>query len=304
MPIPVTNSKIRAYMDLARIHFVFIWPIIFLAGLFMAFDQYGAFSWSITIKATLISTTGFEAAFILNDIVDIRYDIKDVDWDITRYWRPYGTRPLASGEVSKRNALIIFFVLLSAVATLIFTLPNPNRYYLYVIMAYTYGMEYFYQIIKRSQRLPIAQLLGRTDFMVFAMGGYLCYGGIDLTVVLYGLFFYTLAQVHLGINDLSDYNNDVVRKMNTVTTMYGKHGNLIWILVFMLLHFTLGLTYIAHMGGITYVGYCFACIMFTYIFYRLRKETTPGEAHRAVPLFHLTLLTYMLTIMAEAYAGF
>jgi len=304
MTLPVTNSKLRAYMDLARIHFVFIWPIIFLAGLFMAFDRYGSFSWSMTIKAVLISTIGFEAAFILNDIVDIRYDIKDVDWDITKYWRPFGTRPLVSGEVSKRSAIAIFLALFFIVAILIYTLPTPNRYYLYIIMAYTYGMEYFYQVHKRTQRLPIAQLLGRTDFMVFAMGGYLCYGRPDLTVALYGVFFYTFGEIHLGINDLSDHHNDIVRKMNTVTIMYGRHGNLTWILVFILLHLSLGLPHVVNIGGFVYAAYGFACLMLAYIFNRLKKETTPEEAHRVVPMFHLTMLVYMLSMMAQAYMGF
>ncbi|HPR42174.1 MAG TPA: UbiA family prenyltransferase [Candidatus Methanofastidiosa archaeon] len=304
MSLPCTNSKLKAYLDLTRLHFVFIWPVIFLAGLFMAFDNYGSFSWSITIKAILISTLGFEAAFIQNDIVDIEYDRRDVDWDITKYWRPFGTRPLASGEISKRSAEIMYAVLIVIIAALIYTLPGPNRYYIYAVMAYTFFMEYFYQVMKRRQRFPIAQLLGRTDFMLFAVGGYLCYGRPDLTALLYAVFFYTLAEVHLGINDLSDHHNDIERKMNTVTTMYGRDGNWKWIASFVALHLVLGLPHVVNRGGVAYIGYVFALFTLPYICKRLRTDTTPEEAHRVIPVFHATLLVYMLTMIAGAYMGF
>jgi 4-hydroxybenzoate polyprenyltransferase len=301
MPLPSTNSRLKAYLDLARLHFVPIWPLIFITGLFMAFENYGSFSLHITIKAILISTLGFEAAFILNDIVDIEHDKHDVDWEITKYWRPFGTRPLASEEISRRIALIIFSGLLALVAALIYTFPAPNRYYIYAIMAYTFSMEYLYQMLKRRQSLPLAQILGRTDFMFFAVGGYLCYGRPDTTAFLYAIFFYTLAEVHLGINDLSDHYNDIERGLKTVTTMYGRDGNMRWISAFTALHLTLGLPHVVNRGGVTYLGYACAIIMLLYINNRLWKNTTPREAHRVIPLFHATLLIYMLAMISDAY---
>jgi len=304
MSPPLTNSKLKAYLDLARLHFVFILPIIFIAGPFMTFEDYGSFSHSHTVKAILISTFGFEAVFILNDIVDIDYDRHDVDWRITKYWRPFGSRLLVSEEISKGIAQLIFAALILVVAVLIYNLPTPNRYYLYLIMAYTYIMECLYQVIKRNQGLPIAQLLGRTDFMFFALGGYLCFGRPNIGLVLYAIFFYTLAEVHLGINDLSDYNNDLVRKMNMVTTIYGTYGNMLWIAFFTILHLTLGSLHIINRGGVTFLGLGLALLILPYINLRLRKNTTPEEALRVVPLFHMSMLVYMLTMILDSYLGF
>ncbi|MBN1786030.1 MAG: UbiA family prenyltransferase [Candidatus Methanofastidiosa archaeon] len=297
MSIPSHSSKFKSFLDLTRAHFIIVWPVIFLSGLFMAFEGYGSFDWRITIKAVLISTLGFEAAFILNDIVDIEYDKRDVDWNITKYWRPFGSRPLASGDIGKGSAQFLFAFLLVLVAGLIYTLPTPNRYYLYAIMAYTFSMEYFYQVKKRTQRLPVAQLLGRTDFMMFAAAGYLCYGRPDTALFLYCLFFYTLAEIHLGINDLSDYNNDIERELKTVTTMYGTKGNLRWIIIFTALHVCLSVPFFVYMGGVSLAGFAFGIVMLSYICQRLRRDTSPDEARRVVPLFHLTLLIYMVSII-------
>ena len=70
-------NNVKAYMDLTRLHFFFVWPILFCAGLFLAFQYHNSFSWLLVGQAALIGFLGFEAGLVLNDIVDVpRYKHK------------------------------------------------------------------------------------------------------------------------------------------------------------------------------------------------------------------------------------
>ena len=89
------NVNVKAYMDLTRLHFFFVWPILFCAGLFLAFQYNDGFSWLLVAKAALIGFLGFEAGLVLNDIVDGDIDKKEVEFDkMTKYWRVFGKRPI------------------------------------------------------------------------------------------------------------------------------------------------------------------------------------------------------------------
>ena len=92
------KKNAKAYMDLARLHFFFVWPILFCSGLFFAFQYSDGFSWLLILKVVLIGFLGFEAGLVLNDIVDRDIDKKDVEFDkMTKYWRVFGT-PGRRGE--------------------------------------------------------------------------------------------------------------------------------------------------------------------------------------------------------------
>ena len=81
--------SVRAYMDLTRAHFLFVWPILFYSGLALSFQTYGGFSWELTVTAALIGLFGFVAGLVLNDYVDRDLDKRDLETDkLTKYWRP------------------------------------------------------------------------------------------------------------------------------------------------------------------------------------------------------------------------
>ena len=139
----------------------------------------------------MIGFFGFEAGLVLNDIVDRDIDKKEVEIDrLTKYWRVFGKRPLSSGVIPYKNALMLFFGLVILTSVLIFTLPFDNAINLFVIMIICYCLEVFYQIVKRNQSFPIAQLVGRLDFTLFVLAVYLVVGKWDLILLFFGLFFY------------------------------------------------------------------------------------------------------------------
>ncbi len=224
------NTTLRAYVDLTRLQFSFAWPILFCSGDLLAVSVYGGFSWFALLRVALIGFFGFEAGLILNDYVDREFDRKDTEKDkLTRYWRVFGTRPLAEGLIPPWHALglLVLFVLIAA--GLILTFPAPHSVYALLLMLYCYTIEIFYQEEKRKQTLPIAQIIGRTDFALFPIAGYLIAGRPDAYAILWFVFFYPFALAHLGANDLIDVVNDRARGMNTITTLFGLDRTAFWI---------------------------------------------------------------------------
>jgi len=151
----MTVEKIKAYIDLTRIQFFFVWPLLFLSGLFLSFFQYGGFDWLLVGKAATIALLGFEAGFVLNDYVDRDLDARDIEHDkLTNYWRTFGRKPLASRLIPAMNALILIVVLASVSAALVLTLPSPHSYWILIIMLYSYAVEVFYQIKRENKVSP------------------------------------------------------------------------------------------------------------------------------------------------------
>jgi len=216
------NPTIRAYIDLTRLQFFFAWPLLFCSGYLLATTVYGNFAWFDLARVCLIGFFGFEAGLVLNDYIDRDYDKKDIESDkLTKYWRIYRTRPIPAGLISPNHALGLFIGLAAIATALIVTLPYPHSLIVLLIMLYSYTIEMFYQIEKRQrQQFPFAQLIGRTDFALFPVAGYLCLGNPDLNAFLYFVFFYPFALAHLGVNDLIDVANDRVRGMSTIPILY------------------------------------------------------------------------------------
>ena len=292
------NDTLKSYIDLTRAHFMFAWPLIFCSGLFLAFYNYGGFSWALVIKAILIGLFGFEGGMVLNDYTDRDVDKNDVEYDkLTYYWRPYKSRPLPFGEISSKNAFRLFLLFFIITVSLILTLPFPNSLYVLLIYLYCYFMEYFYQIKKRNQKYPIAQVLGRTDFAIFPVAGYLCVGHPDKTALLYFLFFYPLALSHLGLNDLIDIKNDIARKMNTVTVLYGIKGTLKWIVLFNLIHFLTAILFLSTLPNVTLYGFLIPFILLLVATYLLIKDQSPSTGLKVLPFYHLSMAVYSISII-------
>lgn len=289
----MNGRTVRAYIDLLRLHFAFAWPLLFCSGTVLAFAAYGGFSWAYLFTAALIGLFGFEAGMVLNDYVDRVYDKKDVEGRMTAYWRPFGTRPIAEGLIPARHALIIFVVLALIALVLIFTLPFPHSLFVAVIMGYSYAVEVFYQVKKRSQAFPFAQLVGRTDFALFPVAGYLAFGMPDKTALLYFLFFYPYALAHLAANDLADLRNDLARDMKTVPVLYGVRGTVIWIVACTALH---GIMAVLFGGALDPVAQAALAVGFLMLVAAngiiLRGNGSPEAGLRVLPLFHAAMAVY------------
>ncbi|MDD1747761.1 MAG: UbiA family prenyltransferase [Methanomassiliicoccales archaeon] len=294
------KEQLKGFVDLTRLQFGFAWPLLFCSGLLLAFWQYGGFDEVVLLKGIAIGFFGFEAGLILNDYVDREYDKRDVDEDLTNYWRAFKERPIPSGAISSRGALLLFFLFAGIAVALIATLPYPHSLYLLAILAYAYCVEVFYQIKKRKQKYPVAQLVGRTDFAMFPVAGYLMVGSPDLIALLYFLFFYPFAMAHLGANDLVDFKNDIARRMQTVTVLYGLTGTARWVLAFTLAHVCMALLFAYYLGWQALVGFAIGFLLLGIANYFIMKRKTPAIGLKVLPMFHVTMIVYSITLIAFA----
>jgi 4-hydroxybenzoate polyprenyltransferase len=287
------NAMLRAYVDLTRLQFSFAWPLLFCSGYLLATVTYGGFAWFELLRVALIGFFGFEAGLVLNDYIDREYDRKDIESNkLTKYWRVFGTRPLSVGLVSPRSAVALFLILAAVTACLILTLPAPHSVYVLLLMIYCYAIEIFYQEEKREQTFPFAQLIGRTDFALFPVAGYLCIGSPDITALLYFVFFYPFALAHLGANDLIDVKNDQVRGMNTIPVLYGMNGTAYWIAAFTAVHAVTAFLFMTRLGWIGRAGILAGLILLLYANIIIMREKTPDATLKVLPCFHVAMVLY------------
>jgi len=293
------TQTVKAYVDLTRAHFMVCWPLLFCAGLLLAFGNYGGFSWSLLIRAALIGLFGLEAGMVLNDYVDREIDKKDVEHTLTRYWRPFKMRPIPAGLVSPREALALFLLLVILSLALVATLPYPHSLYLFLLMPLSYSLEYFYQVKKRRQTWPVAQLVGRIDVSLYPVAGYLVGGHPDSTALLLFLFFYPWILAHLGANDLADIDNDRARGMASVAVLYGLAGTARWILIFTGLHFLVAPFFLMALDPIARVTFLFGFTILGLANYKIMRGKSPEAGLAALPLFHLSMAVYVIAMMLD-----
>jgi len=294
-------AALKGYADLLRIHFFFAWPLLFCAGLALGATAYGNFSWGLLLQGALIGFFGFEAGLVLNDYID-----RDSDkWDIghkmlTKYWRIFGSRPITEGSVTPEAAFRLFAVLFAITLFLVALLPLPHSWFVLLIMLYSYGAEALYQYVKRDEKFPVAQLLGRTDFALFPVAGYLCAGYPDMTALALFVFFYPFVMAHLGVNDLADIENDHARKLKTVPVLFGVTGTVFWISGFTLLHILGAAFFFPYVGTIARVGLIAGLSLLCAANLIVIKGTGADAAMKALPLFHASMVIYAGTILLSA----
>lgn len=295
-----TKETIKALIDLTRAHFFLVWILLFSSGLALAFKNYGAFSWHVTFKAVLIGFFGFEGGLVLNDYVDRKRDRLDVEGSLTAYWRPFKSRPLPSGRISPNFALATFLLLSGLTGLIMFTLPYPNSFYVFATMLSSCILEYFYQVKRKNQSFPIAQLVGRMDFTLFPVAGYLCYGLPDRSVLLYILFFYPWTLAHLAVNDFIDTENDRVRGIKSIPVLYGTQGTLIWILGFTLVHYFTAFLFLKQLEDIALYGFLSGFLVMGFANSKLVREKSQRAGLFALFLYHVSLVLYSGSIILDS----
>ena len=103
------------------------------------------------------------------------------------------------------------------------------------------------------------------------------------------------------MNDIIDYRNDVARDLKTIPVIYGVKNTKYWITCFAVLHLIVTNQFFKHIGGI--MGYSFvagSALLFAVNLLVWRGET-PGDWLKALPLFHITLLLYMVSMIANYF---
>ncbi len=296
-------APFKPYVDLTRLHFGPVWPLLFSSGAMLGFAAEGTFSWKSLFHLALIGFLGGTGGIVLNDYVDRDYDRKDVEKDgLTRYWRPFGRRPVAEGLLPASAAFAVFIAFGATALLLIALLPFPRSGYVAASLFYCYGMEWFYQVKKRNQRLPVAQLLGRTDFALFPAAGYMAAAGPAPLAFVYMAVFYPLAEAHLGVNDLADVRNDRARGMKSVPLLYGNRGTARWIFLFSAAHIGFSWLLLRNLPFWTVLAMTVPFCLLSAASVALVASPTPRRALRVLPLIHTVIALESAVIIAASAA--
>lgn len=295
-----SKELLKAYLDLTRAHFAVCWPLLFCSGLLLAFARYGGFSTSLLIRAALLGLFGLEAGMVINDYVDREIDKRDVDLEgLTGYWRPFKRRPIPAGLISPRQALALFWLLVGLCLALVATLPMPHAVYLLAIMPASFFLQYFYQVRKRDQRWPLAQLVGRIDVTLFPVAGYLCWGHPDSTALALFLFYYPWIMAHLAVNDLADLENDRARGLNSVAVLCGARGTVLWIVAASALQVVVSPLLLVELGMVGRAGVALGFAVLAAADYLVWKGQDRASALRTLPLMHLTMAIYVSAMLLD-----
>jgi len=180
------------------------------------------------------------------------------------------------------------------------TLPYPNSFYVFITMLSSCVIEYFYQVKRKNQTYPVAQLVGRMDFTLFPVAGYLCYGRPDTLIFLYILFFYPWTLAHLAVNDFIDTENDRTRGIKSISILYGTNGTLLWISGFTLVHYFTSYLFLKQLGEIAFYGFLSGFLVLGFANYKLIKEKSQKAGLFALFLYHVSLVLYSSSIILDS----
>lgn len=118
--------------------------------------------------------------------------------------------------------------------------------------------------------------------------------------LLYFLFFYPWTLAHLAVNDLADVTNDRAKGMATIPVLYGMGGAVRWVLLFTAAHGLLAVIFARALGPLAAGGFALGYALLILANYRILNGKTAGAAMQALPLFHASLLIYIVVIIAAA----
>jgi len=117
-------------------------------------------------------------------------------------------------------------------------------------------------------------------------------------LLFFGLFFYPLALAHLGVNDLADVTNDKAKEMKTIPVLYGLKGTAYWVLIFTVFHIVAAIVFANILGLVSFVGFGIGFFLLIVANYKILIGKNAESAMKSLPLFHVTMLIYSITIIA------
>jgi len=154
----------------------------------------------------IVSSFLTASSMVINDIVDL---------DIDRINAP--DRPLPSGMISKRSALIFggFLTILGIAAAI------PLSIYAVVIAVLTFIVSLSYNLYGKKIGLPGNMMVSFCVAVPFLFGGIAVANTIDITIAVFFLLAF-LANVGREITKgIADMEGDRLKKIRTVALVYG-----------------------------------------------------------------------------------
>ncbi|KON33308.1 hypothetical protein AC477_01700 [miscellaneous Crenarchaeota group-1 archaeon SG8-32-1] len=89
--------------------------------------------------------------------------------------------------------------------------------------------------------------------------------------------------------------------MKTIPVLYGINGAGYWVLLFSLLHFVTATFFLNFLGIVSIIGFVAGFILLTIANYIILKGKSAASGMKALPLFHVTMLIYAISIILEYF---
>lgn len=263
-----TRERLGVYLRLTRLNrpigtFLLLWPTLW--ALWLAAE--GAPSWHLLIIFVLGVFVMRSAGCVINDFAD-----RNVDGHVKRTRE----RPMATGEVSSREAIILF-VVLCLVAFVLVLLTDPFTVKLAFVAV---ALAFCYPFMKRYTHLPQVVLGAAFAWavpMAFAAqrGGlgedvWLLYTAVVLWTVVYDTFYAMVDRdddLHVGVKSTAVLFGDLDRAITAILQLMTLYA-----LVMVGGRFELGRYY--------YLGLAVAAMFFVYQQYLIRHRER-GRCFRA-----------------------
>jgi len=89
--------------------------------------------------------------------------------------------------------------------------------------------------------------------------------------------------------------------MNTVATLYGLSGTALWIAGFTAIHVITAVLFMTRLGWIARGGIVLGLCLLLVANMAISRDRTPDTCLRMLPLFHITMLIYAVSIGLDSF---
>ena len=278
-------KKISGFIGITRLDkpigiYLLLWPA--LIALLMSSDAFINYSYLIIIivGSILVRSTGC----VINDIFDMEFD-KQV--------KRTKDRPLASGQLSKREAYFIFF-LLSLFSLLL--VSSLGKQALFVCLFFAIFIV-SYPLTKRFLKIPqvfLGVTFGSCVPIVFSMNEKLF--DVSMWILYLANFFWIVA--YDSFYAMSDYDDDKKLGVNSSITYWEeKSQNFIILFQSLSIIFFIFLGYINDLSFIWYLAIFFAVLLFYYQHLLARNN----QHLKAFKNNNFIGLLFLLALLIEKY---
>jgi 4-hydroxybenzoate polyprenyltransferase len=89
--------------------------------------------------------------------------------------------------------------------------------------------------------------------------------------------------------------------MKTIPILYGMKGTAYWVLFFTAVHFATALIFLNVLGAVAIAGFTVSLSLLTIGNFIILKGKSAGSGMKALPLFHLAMLIYAISIILEYF---
>ena len=278
-------KKISGFIGITRLDkpigiYLLLWPA--LIALLISSDAFINYSYLIIIivGSILVRSTGC----LINDIFDVEFD-KQV--------KRTKDRPLASGQLSKREAYFIFF-LLSLFSLLL--VSSLGKQALFVCLFFAIFIV-SYPLTKRFLKIPqvfLGVTFGSCVPIVFSMNEKLF--DVSMWILYLANFFWIVA--YDSFYAMSDYDDDKKLGVNSSITYWEeKSQNFIILFQSLSIIFFIFLGYINDLSFIWYLAIFFAVLLFYYQHLLARNN----QHLKAFKNNNFIGLLFLLALLIEKY---